>query len=278
MTGHATERVAVPRPSGHREGRAVELSLMDRVGVLTLARPATRNALSVELLDDLERQAAAAVHTGARAVVITGSGRTFCSGGDLAGVADVLAHGGAGGLEPLIDQLHRVVLSLRLLPVPVIAALNGSAIGAGLALAMAADVRVAARSASVVTGYAAVSASPDGGASYHLARVLGGPQAGASFLLNRRWGAEQLLARGVVDEVTDDGNLLTRTRELATELSTCSGAVLSAVRELVDRATSHGLEEHLDLEKAHFLAAARTPEFQEAVAAFARPEAARASG
>jgi len=252
------------------QGRAVELAFREGVAVLTLARPASRHALSAELLDELEAQAQSAVARGARALVITSTGRTFCSGGDLGGVTDALSGAGIDGLEVLVDQLHRVISTLRALPVPVVAAVNGTAVGAGMALAMASDVRVLGRSGAFVTGYLGVGASPDGGTSYHLARALGAPQALASFLLNRRLPAEELLAKGLVDEVVDDAALLGRALELATELSVLSSRVVAAVRELVDSASRHGLKEHLDKEKAHFLAVARTEEFRGAVAPFAR--------
>lgn len=257
--------------------RPVDLVLYDGIAVITLARPRSRHALSAELLDDLEAQALAAAAGGASAIVLTATGRTFCAGGDLAGVTKTLAEDGDEGLEVLVDQLHRVITSLRSLPLPIVAAVNGTAVGAGIALAMAADVRVLARSASFVTGYVGVGASPDGGASYHLARALGGPQALASFLLNKRITANDLLARGIADEVVDDGEVRLRGLELATELSTLSPAVVTAVRELVDGATRHGLQEHLAKEKAHFLAVARTEQFQDAVASYARPAPARAT-
>jgi 2-(1,2-epoxy-1,2-dihydrophenyl)acetyl-CoA isomerase len=240
------------------------------IAVATLAEPTTRNALSPELLDALDAACEVAVEEKARALVLTGAGRTFCAGGDLAGVNDALESDGVSEIGEMVDRLHRVIVALRALPMPTVAAVNGAAVGAGVSLAMATDVRVLARSASFLTGYLAVGASPDGGASYHLARSLGGPQALSSFLLNKRFTAEQLEQAGLADRLVDDADLLTEAKALAGSLAELSFPTVRAVRDLVDQASSHSLHAHLDAEKAHFVDIARTPEFRDGVAPFAR--------
>jgi 2-(1,2-epoxy-1,2-dihydrophenyl)acetyl-CoA isomerase len=170
----------------------------------------------------------------------------------------------------LVDQLHGVIALLRSLPMPTVAAVNGAAIGAGISLAMACDVRVLARSTVFVTGYLAIGATPDGGASFHLARALGAPQALSSFLTNRRLAATELLDLGLADQLVDDDQLVDAAVAVATELARLSFPAVRAVRDLVYGASGRSLQSHLDAEKSHFLAIAQTPEFRDAVAPFAR--------
>ncbi|MGZ6791481.1 MAG: enoyl-CoA hydratase/isomerase family protein [Mycobacteriales bacterium] len=243
----------------------------DGVAFVTMARPEARNALSPALLDGLWAACSRAVLDGARALVLTGAGRSFCAGGDLSGVHEAMAGDDVvGDIEVLVDQLHEVITLLRGLPMATVAAVNGSAIGAGIALALACDVRVVSTSTSFVTGYLAVGATPDGGSSFHLARALGAPQALAAFLTNRRIAAPQLLDAGLADALVPDDEVCDAAAGLARALSGVSLASLCATRELVYGASGHTLAEHLDAEKSHFLAIAQTPEFRAAVAPFAR--------
>jgi 2-(1,2-epoxy-1,2-dihydrophenyl)acetyl-CoA isomerase len=243
------------------------------IAVATLAAPASRNALSPELLDALDAALEVAVEERAKALVITGSGRSFCSGGDLAGVGTALGGDIVTEVGGMVDQLHRVIASIRALPMPTVAVVNGAAVGAGVSLALAADVRVLARSASFVTGYLAVSATPDGGASFYLARSLGASQALSSFLLNKRFPSEELHRLGLAHEVVEDGDVQAAGQAVARALAALSFPTVRAVRDLVQQASSNSLHDHLDAEKAHFLQVAQTPEFRDAIAPFARPAA-----
>ncbi len=281
--------VALPAPSEAPEPRQlhavqtghavppVQYTCSDGIAVATLASPQSRNALSPEVLEGLDAACEVAVEEGAKVLILTGAGRTFCAGGDLSGVNDALAHPDSEQeIGVLVDRLHRVVTMLRELPMPTVAAVNGLAVGAGVSLALATDVRVVASSAAFVTGYLAVNASPDGGASYHLARALGGPQALASFLLNRRFTAEDLRARGLADAVVEDADVLPAATELARALSVLSFPTVRAVRALVDAAPGNTLSAHLDQERAQFLTVAQTAQFRDAMAPFARRAAAAA--
>ncbi|MDX6216262.1 MAG: 2-(1,2-epoxy,2-dihydrophenyl)acetyl-CoA isomerase [Frankiales bacterium] len=270
---HGTE---VPGPrqlhavTGGHHAPPVHYTCTDGIGVATLTSPQTRNALSPEVLEALDAACAVAVEEGAKVLVLTGAGRAFCAGGDLAGVNDALNGDAEAEIRVMVDRLHSVITMLRELPMPTVAAVNGLAVGAGVSLALAADVRVMAKSASFVTGYLAVGASPDGGASYHLARALGGPQALSSFLLNKRFTADDLLARGLVDAVVEDSELLSSASEVARGLGALSFPTVKAVRALVDAAAGNTLQAHLDEERAHFLSIAQTPQFSDAMAPFAR--------
>jgi 2-(1,2-epoxy-1,2-dihydrophenyl)acetyl-CoA isomerase len=243
----------------------------DGVAFVTMARPEARNALSPALLDGIAAACSRAVQDQAGALVLTGAGRSFCAGGDLAGVhAAMVGDDVVGDVEVLVDQLHDVISMLRALPMPTVAAVNGPAIGAGIALALACDVRVLGRSSVFVTGYLAVGATPDGGSSYHLARALGAPQALASFLTNRKLTSAELQTAGLADAVVDDADVCDSAAVLAAGLAGLSVPALQAVRDLVYSASGRTLESHLDAEKSYFLAIAQTPQFRDAVAPFAR--------
>lgn len=248
---------------------AVLYECRDGVAVVALARPQTRNALSVEVLDGLAAAFGSAVDEGARALVITGVGRTFCAGGDLGGVVKALEGDIDVEIGALIDQFHDVIGMFRGLPLPTVAAVNGAAVGAGVALALAADVRVLARSASFTTGYVGVGATPDGGASFHLARALGAPQALSSFLLNRRFEAAGLLTCGLADEVVDGADLMATSQEVARRLAALSFPLVRAMRDLVYSASGQTLQTQLSAEKHHFVSIAHTLEFRNALASFA---------
>jgi enoyl-CoA hydratase/carnithine racemase len=195
----------------------------DGVVLLRLNRPKRLNALDEELVGELLRTCAGlAADRGARVVVLTGAGRGFCSGIDLRDF-------GPGMLEataPAIDRLRfqetmaSLPQALRALPQPVIAAVNGPAVGAGLALCLASDVRIAGTSASF--GNAAIQLGLSGaemGMSYYLPRIVGLSVAADWMLTGRTVGADEACRRGLVSELVDDERLLDRALELAAQIA-----------------------------------------------------------
>ena len=240
----------------------------DGIAILTMCQMRTHNALSADLLGDLGTGLHRAVAEGCRAVVLRSDDRIFCAGGDLAGL-NVALDEGPPAVEKLLDQLHHVVRTFRNLPLPVVAAVGGPAIGAGVALALAADVRLATAETSFVTGYVAVGASPDGGASYHLARAMGGPRALASMLTNRRVKGDELMALGLVDLLVDGKALDETAVATAAQLARIPRVTLQATRSLIDSATEHSLDHHLDVEKEKFMEVAMSDGFRVGIAAFA---------
>ena len=249
---------------------SVSYDVHGATAVISIAEPQSRNALSPSVFRGLLCAIDSAVEDGVRSLVLTGEGRTFCAGGDLTAVNDALSGDVDSALGDMVDDLHSIIRALRAVPFPTVAAVNGAAVGAGIALALACDVRVLARSAAFITGYLAVGATPDGGASFHLARALGTSQAVASFLLNKRIGSEELLRIGLADDVVDDGDALDVGTALADKLCELSPDAVTATRELVDGATTRSLSDHLDAERSAFLKVARTEGFRNGVAPFAR--------
>jgi len=251
------------------EGEPVELELEGNVARVLLRRPAVRNAVSAELLDALHDALSSPLLESASAVVLAGAGDTFCAGADLSVVRAAMKGDTDAVLGAMVTKLHAIISLLRSLPVPVVAAVEGAAVGAGMGLALAADLRVAGRSAVFVPGSLAIGATPDAGVSYFLTRALGGPRATAVLLQNQPLRAEALLEAGLVEQVVDDGDTLAAATALALRVATSVPATsLLAARRLVDQATTQGLDAQLAAEEREFRTVWGGPDFREGVTAF----------
>ena len=250
--------------------------LTDRQGstlVMTLSGPARRNALSPQVYAaGIEALNMAETNPEVRAVVITGAQGHFCAGGDL----QRLAHNRANDLQAQganIDAFHQWIEGLRSFPKPVIAAVEGVAAGGGVSLALACDLIVAAEDARFVLAYGQVGLSPDGGASWHLTRVLG--RSGALAML---WaGQDRQLSSashwhqvGLVQRLAPQGTVLQAALNWADELARIPGGALSSMKELVTDA-DQALHLHLLTEKQHFLENLERPEAGEAIDRFLKP-------
>lgn len=238
------------------------------VAVVTLNRPDAMNALSVDLVRELGTAFGDLEQAGARAAVLAGEGRCFCAGADLALVRSALEGDPAAVLAPLVDNLHQTLRVVRRLPFPIVAAVEGPAVGAGMGLALAADLRVASESAQLVPGYLAIGASPDGGVSYALTRALGGARALSLILRNRALLADELVALGLAEEVVPKGQATERAIELAHSVAGTPPMALLRTRALVDRATVNDLDQQLDFERELVSQLWETHDFPEGVRAF----------
>ena len=238
------------------------------VGVITLNRPDALNAMSGELLDALvTRGQEAADDADVRCVVITGAGRAFCSGGDLRGI------GAGDALDPLADtaQLRRFEEISRLLaemPKPTIAAVNGAAAGAGFALALAADIRLAAAGARFMTAFGRVGLTGDFGGSWQLQRIVGLARAKELYLLGSQLDAATALRLGVVNRVTPDGALRGEAMALAAKLAAGPTAAFARMKRNFAHGAVHSFAETLTFEAGNMIAASKTEDFQNAAAAF----------
>ena len=221
--------------------------------ILTLSNPEFKNALGPQIYAaGVEALNAAENNPDIRSVVITGEGALFCAGGDLKRLQ-------ANRREPpevqaeSIDGLHNWIDSIRTYPKPVIAAVEGAAAGAGFSLALACDFVVAADNAVFVMTYSTVALSPEGGASWSLARAL--PRALASELLmcGERIGAQRLHELGLVNRVTAAGDALTQALELAGQLNARAPNVLASLKELMNEASINTLGQQLASERDHFV-------------------------
>jgi 2-(1,2-epoxy-1,2-dihydrophenyl)acetyl-CoA isomerase len=209
-----------------------------------------------------------------RAVVLTGNGRGFCVGQDLS----ELSQGDRDVAALLRGRWNRHVLSLRGLEKPVLAAVNGAAAGAGLSLACACDLRVAADSAAFVPAFVNVGLVPDTGGSWLVPRLLGYARAFDWMCSGRKIGAEEALAWGLVSEVVAADDVLVRTRERAAELAALPTRAIAMTKRLFERAAATRLEDQLELEAQLQVAATGTEDFAEGVAAFLEKREPRFSG
>jgi 2-(1,2-epoxy-1,2-dihydrophenyl)acetyl-CoA isomerase len=234
------------------------------VMTITLNRPDVLNAFDGAMQEGFRAALKEARDPEVRAVVLTGAGRGFCVGQDLKEFQE-----GAGDLaERLRSTYNRNVRALRTLEKPVIAAVNGPAAGAGLALAAACDIRIAADSATFVPAFINIGLIPDTGASFFIPRLLGYERAFEWLCSGKRLTAADAHAWGFVSEVVEVGKLAARAAAVAAELAALPTRAIGMTKRLLDRAAGATLEEQLELEAQLQAAAAETEDFAEGVAAF----------
>lgn len=247
----------------------VEASRSGTVGLVEINRPDRMNSLTVEVVGGIGAAARTLVEQGARAIVLAGRGPTFCAGADLGLVHDALSGDTEAVLTPLVDGLHSSIRTLRSLPVPLVAAVEGPAVGAGLGLALCADLRVVGADARFVPGYSAIGSSPDGGVSYFLTRMVGPARAVRILLDNQTLDPEAATALGLADEVVESGTAVDAAVRTAERVGAATaGPALLRLRELVDASTTQGLSAHLDHEQRLVSELWETHDFREGVTAF----------
>jgi 2-(1,2-epoxy-1,2-dihydrophenyl)acetyl-CoA isomerase len=241
----------------------VEVSRREAVLTITLNRPDVLNAFDDAMHESFSAALAQAEEDAVRTVLITGAGRGFCVGQDVSALTDPDAIG-----ELLRRRYNPNILAIRALRKPVIAVVNGAAAGAGLALAAACDVRICARSAVFVPAFVSIGLVPDSGATYFLTRILGPARALEWMASGRRLSGEEALAWGLVSELVESDDLAGRAAMLADELAALPTAAIGLHKQLFDRAPANTLADQLELEATLQVAAARTADFAEGLAAF----------
>jgi 2-(1,2-epoxy-1,2-dihydrophenyl)acetyl-CoA isomerase len=248
------------------------------VATITLDRTGALNALTVavklELLAALQR---AGADPSVRAVVLTGAGRAFCVGQDLREHVDGL-EAGELGIPTVSEHYNPIVEAIAILPKPVIAAVNGTAAGAGAALAFACDLRIAASDASFLMAFARVGLGPDSGASWTLQRLVGSGRATAMLMLAEPVDAHHALEMGLVSVVVAPEDLLTAAAELAARLAAGPTVAYAAIKESQTFAASHSLVESLAKEAETQARCGHTADHLSAVQAFLAKEPANFTG
>jgi 2-(1,2-epoxy-1,2-dihydrophenyl)acetyl-CoA isomerase len=248
-----------------RAGAPIERRREGAVLQITLNRPDRLNALTRPLLAALGDALSEAEAPQVRAVVLTGAGRAFCVGQDLGELV------GAGPREVgrlLREHYAPLIMRLQALEKPVLAAINGPAAGAGMSLALACDVRVAAESAAFVPAFLGVGLVPDAGASHALARLLGGPRALEWMVSGRRLDAGQARSWGLVSEVIADDAFPEVAAERARELAAMPTRAVALAKRLFRAAALGDLQDQLELEAELQEEAAGTADFAEGARAF----------
>lgn len=253
---------------------AVLLDLSDGVATITLNRPDAMNSLDVatkELLRDTVRQVAD--DPAVRCVVLTGTGRAFCTGQDLKEHIQILNSGSSEELFRTVDEHYNPIVSaLASMAKPVIAAINGVAAGAGASLAFACDLRILADTAGFNLAFANVALSCDTGASYHLPQLVGHAKAIELLYQPRTIKAEESLALGLATRVVPAAELMAEVGTLAAALAAGPTIALGAMRRSVAYASGHTFEEALAFESRMMQLSGATEDHSAAVAAFVAKE------
>lgn len=220
---------------------------IDEAGIahIRFTRPDASNALDPELAAAFESAVdAVAVDPDARVVVLSGSGPNFCAGGDVMRMAT--AHDTRVFLSELAGSVHRALVTLESLPLPVVAAVQGAAAGAGLGLVLAADFVVAGRSSSFAAAYSAVGLSPDCGVSALLPRIVDTRRTAQMLLTGRALSGVEALEWGLITDLVDDEHIETRTNELALILATAAFPAIGQTRRLIRASLSRSHVDQLE--------------------------------
>jgi len=248
-----------------RDGGVLTISL-NRADVLN----AFNRALHAGFRDALKEARGQEV----RAVVVTGAGRGFCVGQDLTEFRE-----SAGDIgDRLRSGYHRTILGVRALEKPVVAAVNGPAAGAGLSLACACDLRIAADSASFVPAFIGIGLVPDSGATWLVPRLIGPARAFEWLTQNRKLSAAEAQAWGLVDEVVEADQLAARAAEVAFRYAEAPTPAIGMTKRLLDGSATATLEEQLEREAQLQSAATQTDDFREGVTAFLEKRPPRFTG
>lgn len=257
----------------------VEYALRGKTVTLTLNRPGQMNALNRELARQLSETARrAACEPNARVIVIQGAGSSFMAGGDLREFRDTLSHLGPvrdASFGALIDDAHSAIRTLRSCDRPVVACVRGAVAGFGIGLLAACDFAVCSEDAVFKLAYSHIGASPDGGATYALARLAGQKQAMELTMLSDRFDALTAQRIGLVNKVVPGELLDQQIEELVNRLAELPTLALAKTKALIHKAAAVHIDEQLDEERRAFIDCAGTPDFEEGVAAFLERRAPR---
>ena len=272
--------VTIPAPP---KLKTLSIDIDGGLGVLTLERPDALNAMSPEMIFELTLAAGwLADQAPLRALVVTGAGeRAFSSGGDVTWFR--------GGLEdPEVDLpanvrrgaevLHQAIVDFRRIPYPVIGAVNGVAAGAGFSLALMCDFRIASSNAAFVCAYGRIGASPDGGMTYFLPRVVGPDKALQLLLDDPLLSADAALELGIVSKVVAPDELLDTAKEKARKLGAKAPHYVRMAKLLISQSLDNSLTEHLQIERHGIADSMGTEDLREGVDAFFNGREARFTG
>ncbi len=235
------------------------------VATLTLQRPGLSSALRRDLLDAVRSVAA---DESVRAVLLTGSGRAFCVGQDLAEHVEELRSNAATSLNVVVEEYNPLILALSALRVPVVVGINGACAGAGLGIALSGDLRVAAAGAKFTTAFAGVGLSSDSALASRLVHCVGGSRAAQLLLTPDPFTAETAAQWGVVHRVVAAEEVLPEAQSLAARLASGPTAAYRAMKTVLATAATDSLEETLALEARLQTRLGQTADHREAVEAF----------
>lgn len=247
----------------------IELGIADHVAVLALNGPKSLNSFNRQMHEEL-REALTSVERDqdVRCLLLTGRGRGFCAGQDLADPAVMPADSEPDLARTIDDYYNPLIRRLRALPLPIVCAVNGIAAGAGANLALACDIVLAARSAAFIQAFCKIGLVPDSGGTWHLPRLVGHARAMGLAMLGEKLSAEQAAAWGLIWKVVDDDALEQEAQALARHLAAQPTQGLAYIKQAMNASWSNDLNAQLDLERDLQRAAGRTDDYREGVTAF----------
>lgn len=252
----------------------------DGVAFLTLNRPDALNALTVAMGNEFLSALAEARTNGARAIVLTGAGRAFCAGGDLREMQTIAQK--EGRVEAFFDEplnlLHDCIRAIRKTPLPVIAAVNGFASGAGCNLALACDLVVAGESAKFNEAFIKIGLTPDCGGTFILPRLVGWKRAAEMLMTGDVIEAKQAAEIGMINRAVADEELMSEALALAVRLANAPTAAIGRIKQLLDQGAAKDYDAQLDLEHSAQIQSGQSVDFKEGVAAFMEKRPPRFTG
>ncbi|MDP1627882.1 enoyl-CoA hydratase-related protein [Parvibaculum sp.] len=248
------------------------LETKDGIALLTLNRPEVLNSINMAFIADMrEAVAKVAQDSASRVLLITGAGRGFCAGADLAAqgqrengmsIGEGVAHGMTTGFNPMMRELYA-------LPKPIVSAVNGVAAGGGVGLALAADIAIAAKSASFVQVFGPrLGLIPDLGCTWHLPRLVGRARALGLAMTGEKLPAETAAEWGLIWKCVADDALMDEAMAVATKLAKGPTTAFAQIRKAIDAAGNNGFSEQLDYERDVQGVLGDHPNFAEGVKAF----------
>jgi 2-(1,2-epoxy-1,2-dihydrophenyl)acetyl-CoA isomerase len=241
----------------------------DGIATITLNRPEAYNALNGQLARELHDAVIVSSEDDAvRVVVLTGSGRAFCAGGDVKNFSDHIDNIGAL-VKRLTTELHGAVSRMIRMPKPVINAINGVAAGGGMSLALAGDLILATESATFTMAYTRIGASPDGSSTFTLPRLVGVKRALELTLLNPVLTAQEAVEWGIVNRVFPDDQFRAAVQNIASQLAQGPTQAYGRAKALYYASTNESLETQMEHETLSIAACGKTADFREGVLAFA---------
>lgn len=257
-------------PSNLMSFENVTYELTETVATVTMNRPDALNALSLQLTADLAAAIRKAVDDNARAIILTGNGRAFCSGGDLREMKSMWEREGRieAFLEAPLAALHDVIQLIRETPIPFVAAVNGVCAGAGVNFALACDVVIAAEDASFREAFVRIGLSPDCGGTFFLPRAVGDKIAAELFMTGDAVSAERALEIGMINRVVTPGELGTESAKFAAKLAAAPTGSIGRIKRMLNASFSNDLRTQLALEHECQIESGKSDDFREGVAAF----------
>ncbi|OYT72631.1 MAG: 2-(1,2-epoxy-1,2-dihydrophenyl)acetyl-CoA isomerase [Chloracidobacterium sp. CP2_5A] len=245
------------------------VEIREAIAQVTLNRPDTLNAINQTMVEELTAAFAdLARQKEARAVVVTGAGRAFSSGGDIRGMLASAPEAAAEAVKTMIERVNRMVLALYELPQPVIAAVNGPAHGLGMSLALVADYRIAAMSASFSQAFIKIGLVPDGGGTFLLPRIVGWSCATDLMLTGRVVPSGEAKAVGLVHQTVADAEFASAVQFCAQQFAAAPTQAIAQTKALLRSSKTADFPAQLNLERDRQAVCAATADFREGVTAF----------